>query len=188
MDLTEAQWQKVIHHTTAADQPNPGSRNAPNVVMLTLAALVGDIDQIVASHTEYKWDAPTIWRTWAFTPSGLAHVEASFEAEEYDALEDRQRRQPGGFGRPVDPTAVTARMRPLRTATSFAFTRVYHRAWTDQIGAHTHFLPLEIELSFGATTERIGISRWSNDEAKRERWEEFVNAAQAAAIAGGSPT
>lgn len=188
MDLTEAQWQEVIHHTTAANSPNPGSRNAPDVVMLALAALVGDVDQIVASHTQYKWDAPTIWRTWAFTASGLAHVEASFEPEEYDALEDRQRRRPGSIDRPVDPTALIARIRPLRTATSFAFTRVYHRSWTDQIGAHTHFAPLEIELFFGAATERIGINTWLSDQAKRRRWEEFVDAARAAAITGGPST
>jgi hypothetical protein len=63
MDLTEAQWQTVIRHTTAADSAHPGARNAPDVVMLTLAVLVGDVDQITASHTEYKIDAPTLWRT-----------------------------------------------------------------------------------------------------------------------------
>lgn len=124
VDLTEAQWQTAIRHATAINSPGAGPRAAPNVVALTLAALVGDVDQITASHTVYKWDAPTIWRTWAFTPSGLAHVQAEFEPESYDALEDRQRRQLGSFDSPVRPTALTARLLPLRTATSFSDARV----------------------------------------------------------------
>jgi hypothetical protein len=187
MELTEAQWQTVIRHTTAVEHPYPGARNAPDVVMLTLAAIIGDVGLISASHTEYKWDAPTAWRTWAFTPSGLAHVEAEFEPESYDAMEDRQRRQPGSIDRPVEPTAVTAWIRPLHTATSFAVTRVYHRSWADHIGSHMHFIPLEIELAFGTTAERIGIKTWFDDQTKRERWEEFVAAAGAAAFAEGTP-
>jgi hypothetical protein len=186
MELTEAQWQTVIRHTSAANHPTPGGRNAPNVVMLTLAALVGDVDQIVASHTEYKWDAPTTWSTWVVTTSGFAHVEATFEPDSYDALEDRQRRRPGSFDSPVEPTALTAWVRPLHAATSFAVTRVYHRSWTDQIGGHMHFTPLEIEIAFGTTTECIGIKMWLDDQTKRERWEEFVAAARAAAITGGT--
>jgi hypothetical protein len=187
MELTDAQWQAVVRHTTAVNNPHPGARNAPDVVMLTLAAIVGDVGLITFSHTEYKWETPTIWRTWAFTPSGLAHVEAEFEPESYDALEDRQRRQPGGFDRPVEPTAITAWIRPLHTATAFAVTRVYHHSWVDQIGSHMHFIPLEIELAFGTTAERIGIKTRFDDQAKRERWEDFVAAARAAAFAGGPP-
>jgi hypothetical protein len=186
MNLTDAQWQTVIGYTAAADHPYPGARNAPDVVMLTLAAVIGDVDQIVASHTDYAWNGPTVWSTWAFTPSALAHVEAQFEPEGYDALEDRQRRQPGSFHKPVEPTALNARMLPLRAATSFAVTRVYHRAWTDQIGSHLHFTPLEIELAFGIDVERIGIKTWFDARAKRDRWEEFVAATREAAITGGS--
>ncbi|MCX2934660.1 hypothetical protein ORI20_30790 [Mycobacterium sp. CVI_P3] len=186
MELTEAQWQTVIRHTTAADHPYPGARNAPDVVMLALATLVGDVDQITASHTEYKLDAPTIWRTWAFTPSGLARVEAEFAPGEYDALEDRQRRRRGSFDDPVEPTAINARMLPLRTATSFAVTRVYHRSWTDQFGSHLRFTPLAIEIAFGTTVERIGIRTWFDDQAKRERWEEFVAVARKAILTGGA--
>ncbi|BBX63217.1 hypothetical protein MSAS_23910 [Mycobacterium saskatchewanense] len=186
MDLTDAQWQTVIGHTTAADHPSPGARNAPDVVMICLAVLVGDVDQIVASHTNYTWAGPTAWSTWAFTPSALAHVEATFEPEGYDALEDRQRRQPGSFDKPVEPTALTARTLPLRAATSFAVTRVYHRSWTDQIGSHRHFTPLEIEVAFGSTVERIGIQTWFGDQAKRERWERFVATAREAVISGGA--
>jgi hypothetical protein len=187
MELTEAQWQTVIRHTNAANYPGPGDRSAPNVVMLTLAALVGDVDQVVAAHTEYKWDAPTTWATWAFTTSGFAHVEATFEPDSYDALEDRERRRPGSFSKPVEPTALTAWMRPLHTATSFALTRIYHHSWTNQIGSYEHFTPLEIEISFGATTERIGIKTWFDDQTKRERWEEFVAAARVATITRGRP-
>jgi hypothetical protein len=186
MDLTEAQWQTVIRHTRAANSQSAGNRNPPNVVMLTLATVIGDVDQIVASHTSYKWDAPTVWSTWAFTTSGLAHVEATFAPECYDALEDRQRRQPGAGQQPVAPTAIFAWMRPLRTATSFGVTRVYHNSWTDQIGHHEHFAPGEIELSFGDTPERIGSGTWFDDEAKRARWEAFVAAARAAAITEGA--
>lgn len=186
MEITEAQWQAVVRHTTATNHPSPGARNPPDSAMLTLAALVGDVDQIVASHTWYTWDAPTVWSTWAFTTSGLAHFEATFEPESYDALEDRQRRQPGSFDKPVEPVSLTAWMRPLRTATSFAVTRVYHRSWSDPVGNHLHFTPLEIELSFGATTERIGIKTWFDDQTKRERWEEFVGVARAVAINGGT--
>lgn len=186
MDLTEAQWQTAIGHTTAANHPSPGARNAPDVVMLSLAVLVGDVDQIVASHTNYTWAGPTVWSTWAFTPSGLTHVEATFEPANYHALEDRQRRQSGSFDKPVEPTALTARMIPLRAATSLALTRVYHRSWTDQIGSHLHFTPLEIELAFGGTVERVGIKTWFGDQAKRERWEQFVAAAREAVISGGA--
>jgi len=186
MEVTEAQWQTLIRHTIAANSPSQGGRNAPDVVMLTLAALVGDVDRIGASHAEYKWGGPTVWSTWAITPSGLARVEATFEPEDYDALEDRQRRRPGSFDKPVEPTALTAWMRPLTTATSFAVTRVYHKSWMDQVGAHTHFMPLEIELAFGASTERIGIDTWFDDQTKRDRWEEFVAAARAA-VMGGVP-
>lgn len=186
MEFTEGQWQALSSHTTATDHPYPGVRIAPDVVALALAALVGDIDQITASHTAYKWDAPTVWRTWAFTPSGLAHVEATFEPEEYDVVEDRQRRQPGSFNRPVKPTALTARILPMRTAMLFAVTRVYHRAWTDPVGSHLHFTPLEIELTFGTTVELIGIKTWFTDQAKRERWEAFIATARASVITGGT--
>jgi hypothetical protein len=186
MDLNEAQWQTVIGHTTAADSPYPGPRNAPDAVTLTLAAVVGDVDQIVASHTDYAWNGPTVWSTWALTPCGLAHVEAHFEPDGYDALEDRQRRQTGSFDKPVEPRSLTARMLPLRAATSFAVTRVYHRAWHDQVDSHLHFTPLEIELAFGIDVERIGIKTWFDDQAKRDRREEFVAAARKAAITGGA--
>lgn len=187
MDLTEAQWRTATRHTTATEHPYPGVRIAPDVVTLTLAALVGDVDQITASHTAYKWDAPTTWRIWALTSSALACVEATFEPEEYDAVEDRQRRQPGSFDKPVEPTALATRMLPLRTATSFAVTRVYHRSWTDPIGSHLHFAPIEIELAFGTTVERIGVKTWFDDQAKRERWEGFVFAAREAVPTGGKP-
>lgn len=186
MELTEPQWRTVIHHTTAIDHPYPGLRNAPDVVVLTLAALVGDVDRIAASHTDYRWDGPTAWSAWALTPTSLAHVEATFEPDNYDALEDCQRRQPGSFDKPVDPTALTARILPLRTATAFAITRVHHSSWTNPIGTHVRFMPLEIELAFGATVERIGIRKWFDDQAKRERWEEFVTAAREAVMRGGS--
>lgn len=187
MDLTEAQWQTAIRHTEAVNSPGAGPRIAPKVVALTLAALVGNIDQITASHTVYEWDTPTIWRTWAFTPSALAYVEAEFEPESYDSIEDRQRRQPGSFDKPVEPTSVTARLLPVRTATSFAVTRIYHRSGVGPIGDHVeHFTPLEIELAFGATAERISILSWLDDQAKRERWDAFVAAARAAAMTGGA--
>jgi hypothetical protein len=63
MELAEVQWQTLIRHTAAANYPSQGSRNAPDAVMLTLAALVGDVDQIGASHIEFTWDAPTVWST-----------------------------------------------------------------------------------------------------------------------------
>jgi hypothetical protein len=114
----------------------------------------------------------------------LFHVEAQFDPEAYDALEDRQRRQRGSFGKPAEPTAFAARALPLGTATSFAVTRVYHQAWTDQIGSHLHFTPLEIELAFGTDVERIGINTWFDDQAKRDRWEKFVVAAREAVVLG----
>lgn len=189
MDLTEAQWQMAIRHTTAVNSPGAGLRIAPNVVALTLGALVGDVDQITASHTSYKWAAPTIWRTWAFTPSGLAHIEAEFEPDSYDAIEDRQRRQPGSFDKPVEPTSITARVLPLRTVTSFAVTRIYHHCGSGPIGGDyvEDFTALEIAIGFGQSSEIIGIATMFDDQAKRERWDEFVAVARAAA-ANGSTT
>ncbi|SKK72014.1 Uncharacterised protein [Mycobacteroides abscessus subsp. massiliense] len=185
MELTKAQWQTAMRHTTAANSPGAGLRVAPNVVSLTLATLVGDIDQITASHTEYKWDAPTIWRTWAFTLSTLAHVEAEFEPESYDAIEDRQRRQPGSFDKPVEPTSITAQVLPLRTVTSFAVTRIYHHSEIGPIGDYIEdFTALQIAIGFGQSSETIGIATMFDDQAKRERWEEFVTAARAAAVNG----
>lgn len=187
MELTEAEWQTLIRHSTAANCPGPGARIAPNVVMLTLAALVGDVEQIVASHTEFKWNAPTMWTTWTFTPSGLACVTAEFAPESYDAIEDRRRREPRSISEPpAEPTAITARMLPLRTASSFTMTRVYHDSGVGPIGEHYEdFTPLEIEIGFGQTPETIGIETMFDDQAKRERWEEFVSAAREAVLAGG---
>jgi hypothetical protein len=181
VELTDTQWQNVIRHTNAVNHPSPNGRNAPNVVMLTLAALVGDVGQIVASHTDCKWDAPTIWRTWAFTTSGLAHVQAEFEPEAYDALEDRERRRPGSMYRPVEPTALTAWIRSLHMVTSFAITRVNYHSWADHLGSHEDFTPLEVDVAWGSASERVGIKSVLDDEAKRERWEEFVAAARHAA-------
>lgn len=190
MELTEAQWQTIIRHATAANYPRPSARIAPDVVILTLAALIGDVDEIEASHTEFKWDAPTTWQAWAFTPSGLAHVEAVFEPERYDAIEDRHRRQPRNASEPpAEPTVLTARMLPLRAATSFAVTRVYHHSGVGPIGDHFQdFTPLEIEIGFGQSPESIGIETMFDDQAKRERWEAFVAAARAAVITGGTDT
>lgn len=187
MELTEVEWQTLIRHSTAANFPGPGARVAPNIVMLTLAALVGDVDQITASHTAYTWDAPTIWRIWAFTPSVLAYVTAEFAPESYDAVEDRQRRQPRGIQQPpAEPTAIAGRMLPLRTASSSAVTRVYHDSGVSPIGDHYEdFTPLEIEIGFGQTSETIGIEAMFDDQAKRERWEAFVFAAREAVLTGG---
>ncbi|WP_232786450.1 hypothetical protein, partial [Mycobacteroides chelonae] len=130
-------------------------------------------------------DAPTIWRTWAFTLSTLAHVEAEFEPESYDAIEDRQRRQPGSFDKPVEPTSITAQVLPLRTVTSFAVTRIYHHSEIGPIGDYIEdFTALQIAIGFGQSSETIGIATMFDDQAKRERWEEFVTAARAAAVNG----
>ena len=188
MELTETQWQTIRLHTTAANYPGPGARMAPDVVVLTLAALLGNVDDIEASHTEFEWDAPTTWKTWAFTPTGLAYVQAEFEPANYDAIEDRHRRQPRNVSQPpAEPTALTARMLPLRTATSLAVTRVYHHCGVGPIGdAFQDFTTLEIEIGFGQYPERIGIETMFDDQAKRERWETFVAAARAAVNTGGT--
>ncbi|SHV40778.1 Uncharacterised protein [Mycobacteroides abscessus subsp. abscessus] len=187
MDLTNVQWQTAIRHTTAVNSPGAGPRVAPNVVALTLATLVGDIDQITSSHTEYKWDAPTIWRTWAFTPSALAHVEAEFEPESYDAIEDRQRRQPRSFNKPVEPISITARLLPLRTVTSFVLTRIYHHSGTGPVGDYfVDFAALEMTIGFGQSSETIGIATMFDDQVKRERWAGFVADARGAAANGGT--
>lgn len=187
MELTEAQWHTIIRHTAAANYPRPSARIAPDVVNLTLAALVGDVEDIEASHTEFKWDAPTTWQTWAFTRSGLAYVGAEFEPESYDAIEDRHRRQPRSFSKPpAEPTAIAARMLPLRTATSFAVTRIYHHSGVGPIGDYFQdFTPLEIEIGFNQSLERIGIETLFDDQSNRERWEAFVAAARSAVITGG---
>lgn len=186
MELTKAQWQTAIRHATAANFPGPGSRIAPNIVMLTLAALVGDVEQITASHAQYS-EAPAMWRTWAFTGSGLAQVEATFDAECYGAIEDRQRRQPRTVSKPpAEPKTLTARMLPLRTASSFAVMRVYHHSGVGPIGDfYEDFTPLEIEIGFGRSSVSVGIDTMFDDQAKRERWEEFVSAARQAVVKGG---
>jgi hypothetical protein len=188
MELTEAQWQTAIRHATAANFPGPGFRIAPNVVMLTLAALIGDLDQITASHTEYTLEGPSTWRTWAFTRSGLAHVEATFDAESYDAIEDRQRRQPRTVSKPpAEPKTLTSQMLPLRTASSFAVTRVCHHSGVGPIGGYYEdFTPLEIEIGFGGSSVSVGIETIFDDQAKRERWEDFIFAARQAVITGGA--
>lgn len=187
MELTEAQWQTVIPHVTAANFPGPGSRIAPNVVMLTLAVLVGDVEQITASHAQYS-EAPAVWRIWAFTRSGLAQVEATFDVERYDAIEDRQRRQPRTVSKPpAEPKTLTARMLPLRTASFFAVMRVYHHSGVGPIGDfYEDFTPLEIEIGFGRSSVSVGIDTMFDDHAKRERWDEFVSAARQAVVKGGS--
>jgi hypothetical protein len=187
MELTEAQWQTAIRHATAANFPGPGSRIAPNVVMRTLASLVGDVEQITASHAQYS-EAPATWRIWALTRSGLTLVEATFDAERYDAIEDRQRRQSRTVSKPpAEPKALTARMLPLRTASSFAVMRVYHHSGVGPIGDfYEDFTPLEIEIGFGRSSVSVGIDTMFDDQAKRERWEEFVSAARQAVMKGGS--
>jgi hypothetical protein len=150
--------------------------------MLTLAALIDDVEQIVASHTEYEWAGPSIWRVWAFTASGLAHVSAEFAPDSYDAVEDRQRRRPGSMDKPVDPTSLVAWVRPFGTATSFGVTRVHHHTWSDHVQSHEEFIPLEIAIGFGNVLERIGIRARFDDQSKRDRWAAFVDAARNAAL------
>lgn len=154
--------------------------------MLTLAVLVGDVDEIVASHTSYKWDAPTVWSTWAFTKTGLAHVKAKFEPESYDAAEDRQRRQRGSEHRPAEPTALTAWIRPLHTVTALEIRSVHYSSWADPFESHEDFTPLEIVVDFDDVSERIAIELAPDDQSSRQRWLDFVVAAQRAA-AGANP-
>lgn len=187
MELTEVQWQTTVRHATAVNFPGPGARIAPNIVMLTLASLVGDPEQITASNAQYS-EAPATWRIWAFTRSGLAQVEATFDAERYDGIEDRQRRQPRNVLKPpAEPTTLTARVLPLRTVSSFAVMRVYHHSGVGPIGDfYEDFTPLEIEIGFGRSSVSVGIDTMFDDQAKRERWEKFVSAARQAVMKGGS--
>lgn len=98
---------------------------------------------------------------------------------------DRQRRQPGSFDTPVEPTSITAQLLPLRTVTSFAVTRIYHRSQIGPIGDYIEdFTALQIAIGFGQSSETVGIATMFDDQAKRERWEEFVAAARAATMNG----
>jgi hypothetical protein len=182
--LAEEEWAHVQLHTCAANTPGGLVRLPPEGLILTLRTLVGSVDNIVASHALLSPEPETIWRIWAFTAGSIAFVEAKYQADNYDFGEDQERRQGNGVGRPAEPTAITAWVRPVRTVTAFEIADVRH-VWGNRGVARgtSEFYPTVIKIVFadGASTV-VEVGRALDSESKRQRWEALVTAARQAAI------
>jgi hypothetical protein len=179
---SEAEWLAITEHTRASNFSGP-LRMPPYPFVLTLRLLVGNADQIIASHTHYDWSASTRWRTWAFTAQTIAYAEATYDAPKYDYDEDNARRaKRNPFDEPADTQLAAAWVRPVRTLSgidihAFRFLR-QPRPFRDLA---MEFYPTSVSLRFAdGTSTKIDVDTPLDDQSKRNRWDHFVTTARAA--------
>jgi hypothetical protein len=180
---SEPEWAQIDRNMHAANTHGGLVRLPPYCQIMTMRALVGTADDIVASHTLLSPEPETVWKLWAFTAGSIAFVEAEYETDNYDFGEDDQRRQGNGFGNPDEPVSTTAWSRPVRTIMAFEIVEVRYASRNRAFGRGTsEFYPTIIKIAFSdETSTLVNVGRSLDDESKRQRWDAFVTAARQAA-------